>query len=112
MDIKDATKNLISIYEEIQKLKEHLKELEGKKKVIENIILKNIENDTDIETNNYKISCNEKKTYQTLSKDFLLKTIEKYLQSNQNIEPKEIINYLYQSREITKKNVLTIKYKK
>lgn len=112
MDIKDVTKNLIIIYEEIQKLKEHLKELEGKKKVIENIILKHIENDTDIETNNYKISCNEKKTYQTLSKDFLLKTIEKYLQSNQNIEPKEIINYLYQSREITKKNVLTIKYKK
>lgn len=112
MDIKDETKNLISIYEEIQKLKEHLKELEGKKKVIENIILKNIKNDTDIETNNYKISCNEKKTYQTLSKDFLLKTIEKYLQSNQNIEPKEIINYLYQSREITTKNVLTIKYKK
>lgn len=111
MDLKDITKELIQLYEDIQCLKNKLKDLEKNKKRFEDILLNKLNKDTDIETNNYKISCNEKKTYQTFSKNYLEVTLDNYFKENKTIDAKSITDYLYKSRKISMKNTLTIKSK-
>lgn len=116
MDLTDITKNLIQSYEDIQYLKNKLKDLEKNKKKYEEILLNKLSKDTDIETKQYTISCNEKKKYQTFSKNYLEDTLNNYFKentykNNNSIDVKSITDYLYNSRKVSFKNEITIKLK-
>ncbi len=109
--MKEDIKELISIIEQINVLKMELKKLSEVKSRCENKLLEDLASDTEIETNKYIISCNEKKTYQSVSKEFLKSKIDNYIKEGLVLNSDKIIEYLYNSRKVTSKTIINIKRK-
>tara|TARA_B100001123_G_C15222289_1_gene991756 strand:+ start:870 stop:1244 length:375 start_codon:yes stop_codon:yes gene_type:complete len=111
LQMKEDIKELISIIEQINVLKMELKKLSEVKSRCENKLLEDLASDTEIETNKYIISCNEKKTYQSVSKEFLKSKIDNYIKEGLVLNSDKIIEYLYNSRKVTSKTIINIKRK-
>ena len=116
-NIKNNIKSLIEINEKIKILKEQLKVVNENKNVIENNLIDKIDESTDIETNKFIISKKNKKTYESISKDFLIKSITNFINIDENRQIdtnniNEFIKYLYNSRNIKTQNYINIKIKK
>lgn len=116
-NIKNKIKSLIEINEKIKNLKEQLKVVNENKNVIENNLIDKIDESTDIETNKFIISKKSKKTYESISKDFLIKSITNFINIDENRQIdtnniNEFIKYLYNYRNIKTQNYINIKIKK
>ena len=113
---QDVLKELLIANENIDKIKKELKELSDKKKLLEQKVLKSIEQnnlvDIQIETNKYNIDYTKRKSYQTISKNFLEEKIEDFL-NDKNIEniTDELIKFIYSSRDCNEIPYLKIKSK-
>lgn len=110
----DKLKELLVIIENIDKLKLKLKNISEKKKNIEKILLKSMEDnslvDTRVETNNYCIDYVKQKSYQSISKTYLEEKLNIYFK-DKDINIDELIKFLYNSREIKETKSLKIKLK-
>lgn len=110
-------KEYLEITNEMNDIKNKLKTLNERKTKLEKKILVNMEKEnlenTQIETNKFLIDYSKKKSYQSISKGFLEEKIEKFFheRNNKNLT-NELIEYIYDSREIKETKFLKIKDKK
>lgn len=115
MDLfKNNIKELLDIESKSNELKKELNNLKSKKDDIENDILNyinenNIKN-KDIYINNKKISCANSKSYESISKKFVLQRLIEFL--NDDDQANKIANYIFNSRNINEKEYLKITEKK
>ena len=113
---QEQIKDLLIINEELEKTKKKLKNLSDKKKLLEEKVIENIEDnnltDKQIETKKYNIDYNKKKNYQSISKILLKTKIEQFFNDN-NLDDMtdELIKFIYNSREYTEKPCLKIQSK-
>ena len=110
-------KEYLDITNEANNIKSKLKVLNEKKTKLERKILINIEKEnlehTQIETNKFLIDYSKKKSYQTISKGFLEEKIKMFFdERNDKNLTDELIEYIYDSREIKETKFLKIKNKK
>jgi len=109
-------KKYIDITNELNIIKSKLKKLNETHRKLEKQILVNIEKekleDTQIETNNFYIDYSEKKGYQSISKVFLEEKMKEFFKERniKNITD-ELIEFIYNSREIKETKFLKIKIK-
>ena len=113
-EIKEEIKTYESYINEINKLNKNLKDLKIKKEKEEKKLIKlfernNLTNNI-ITTNTYHIEYSLRKSRQSFSKEFLKNCLIKYFQrSNVNLNVNEIINFIYNSREISEKKIIKSK---
>ena len=113
-NIKNNIKELENTIKNISDLKKKLKILNDKKiekdeKLIELFEQNNLM-DTVITTNNYKIEYTTRQTTQSISRDFLRDTLSTFFEKkNIELDLTELLDFIYNSREITKKNVIKTK---
>jgi hypothetical protein len=112
----EILKEYLEITNEVNDIKAKLKTLNERrtkleKKILVNMEKENLEN-TQIETNKFLIDYSKKKSYQSISKGFLEEKIEKFFheRNNKNLTD-ELIEYIYESREIKETKFLKIKNK-
>lgn len=110
-------KEYLDITNEVNNIKIKLKTLNEKKNKLEKNILVNIEKknleNTQIETNKFLIDYSKKKSYQAISKGFLEEKIKMFFDGrNDKNLTNELIEYIYNSREIKETTFLKIKDKK
>lgn len=113
---QESIKELLIINEKIENLKKEMKVLVNTKNILEEKVLKEMVKyeitDKQIETKNYNIDYNIKKTYQSISKTFLENSIEKFCNDNNITDiTDKLITHIYNSRDSSEKSYLKIKNK-
>lgn len=109
--IKKNIKELENTISDISNLKKKLKILNDKKIKEDEKLIKLFEQnnlmDTVITTNNYKIEYTTRQTTQSISRDFLRDSLSTFFEKkNISLDLTELLDFIYNSREITKKNVI------
>lgn len=113
-NIKKNIKELEYTITDISNLKKKLKKLNDKKikddeKLIELFEQNNLM-DTVITTNNYKIEYTTRQTTQSISRDFLRDTLSTFFEKKKiELDLTELLDFIYNSRHITEKNVIKTK---
>ena len=109
--IKKNIKELENTISDINNLKKKLKILNDKKIKEDEKLIKLFEQnnlmDTVITTNNYKIEYTTRQTTQSISRDFLRDSLSTFFEKKDiSLDLTELLDFIYNSREITKKNVI------
>ena len=109
--IKKNIKELENTISDISNLKKKLKILNDKKIKEDEKLIKLFEQnnlmDTVITTNNYKIEYTTRQTTQSISRDFLRDSLSTFFEKKDiSLDLTELLDFIYNSREITKKNVI------
>ena len=96
------------IHKHMKKYQDRIKALKGNNENIEKKLIKYMKNnnlnDKKLVIDNFKISLDESKRSESISKGFLLEKLTMYF--NNEERAKKIVDYIYESREVTSKYVL------
>lgn len=111
-ELVDSINEIKKLDNEIDLLNKELRERKNKKKQISDILVKVMKsNEIDrFDTKDGNIVYTENKIKQSISKKYLLETVENYFKENTEINYIDLVNYIFNKRQITVKE--TIKHKK
>tara|TARA_A100001035_G_scaffold280096_1_gene283984 strand:+ start:953 stop:1321 length:369 start_codon:yes stop_codon:yes gene_type:complete len=111
-ELVDSINEIKKLDNEIDLLNKELRERKNKKKQISDILV-NVMKSNEIDrfdTKDGNIVYTENKIKQSISKKYLLETVENYFKENTEINYIDLVNYIFNKRQITVKE--TIKHKK
>ena len=111
-ELVDSINEIKKLDNEIDLLNKELRERKNKKKQISDILV-NVMKSNQIDrfdTKDGNIVYTENKIKQSISKKYLLETVENYFKENTEINYIDLVNYIFNKRQITVKE--TIKHKK
>ena len=111
-ELVDSINEIKKLDNEIDLLNKELRERKNKKKQISDILV-NVMKSNEIDrfdTKDGNIVFTENKIKQSISKKYLLETVENYFKENTEINYIDLVNYIFNKRQITVKEI--IKHKK